>query len=198
MFKKWGVIIIPGIAGLVILLYGIWEVVRPREPIVEIVRSDRAAQCDSGSCGEIVVDVEGAVQKPGIYKLTTRSRIGDALVAAGGLEANADREWVARMLNLAEEVKDGKKIYIPRQSDLPADRQETQNTSKSDISVNQNGKININTASQSELESLTGIGEARAKAIMTGRPYADASEIVSKAKIPTSVYEQIKDQLSVY
>ena len=49
-----------------------------------------------------------------------------------------------------------------------------------------------------ELDKLTGIGEVRAQAIVANRPYGSTEELVSKAKIPESVYEKIKDQVSVY
>jgi competence protein ComEA len=132
------------------------------------------------------------VEKPGVYKLPGGSRIGDALVVAGGLAGDADRNWVGQTLNLAELVKDGQKIYIPRQSE----NSEGQKIGGSDSQ--NSGKVNINKASVSELDGLSGIGETRAQAIVEGRPYTATEEIVEKAKVPKSVYENIKDQLSVY
>lgn len=189
--KRWGVIIVPGIVGLVILLYAVWQVVKPQEPIVEIIKGTD----NTNELGKIFVDVAGEVQKPGVYKLPSGGRVGDALVAAGGLAAGADREWVAKNMNLAEEVKDGRKIYIPEKSD----NQNTQSTSKSDLSENQtNGLININTASQAELEKLSGIGEARAKVIISNRPYGAKEELISKTKLPQSIYDKILEQITVY
>ena len=143
---------------------------------------------------QIVVDVAGAVEKPGVYKLPVDSRIGDALVMAGGLAGEADREWVAATLNLAEPVKDGGKVYIPY-------RDEKRNIGNSNTLIaekQKNGKVNINTASEGELDTLVGIGEVRAQAIIANRPYGDIEELVSKAKIPQSVYEKIRDNISVY
>ncbi|MCH7640762.1 SLBB domain-containing protein, partial [Patescibacteria group bacterium] len=62
---------------------------------------------------EIVVEVVGAVQKPGVYELTSDARVEDALIAAGGISAEADRAWMEKTLNRAARLVDGQKIYIP-------------------------------------------------------------------------------------
>ncbi len=111
---------------------------------------------------------------------------------AGGLAASADRSWVAATLNLAEKLEDGEKVYIPENSD----NRTTQSIGVSETQKYQ--KININKVSLSELDSLMGIGASRAQAIVDNRPYSKTEEIVSKAKIPESVYEKIRDSISVY
>ncbi|TXH02468.1 MAG: hypothetical protein E6R05_04105 [Candidatus Moraniibacteriota bacterium] len=196
--RKWGVITVVGVVGIGLLFFGFWDEIKPREVRVEILHRDTVSQCHGESCrhgGEIIVDVAGAGEKPGVYKMATDSRIGDALVLAGGLAASADREWVAATLNLAEKLEDGEKIFIPRQSEN-SDIQNTQRTRESEIQKNQ--KVNINNASVSELDSLEGIGEARARVIIDNRPYSKTEELVSKAKIPQSVYDKISSNISVY
>lgn len=189
--RQWWIIVLLGLVGLGLVGYGVWDQVRPGEVVVEIIKSDQSAVI-SDQVGHIVVNVSGAVEQPGVYKLPTNSRIGDALVVAGGLAAEADREWVAKILNLAAKVEDGEKIYIPSNSQIS-------NSQITNPEHNQNSNlININTAGMSELDSLEGIGEARAKAIIDNRPYAKTDELVGKAKIPQSVYEKIHDQLGVY
>ncbi len=181
-----------GIVGGGILLYGLWGVVGSEAATVEIVKNPDLGS-SLGSVGEIVVDVAGAVEKPGVYKLPQGSRIGDALVAAGGLSENADREWVAKTLNLASEVKDGGKVYIP----VKNTERETPSQSIGK-GVTLGSTVNINTASVGELDALAGIGEVRAQAIVENRPYSSTEQIVAKAKVPESVYETIKDSLSIY
>lgn len=194
--RMWGWVIALGVGGVGLLGYGLWEQIRPREVKVEIVSGESANQQFGDSAKQIVVDVAGAVEAPGVYKLPSGSRMGDALVAAGGLSAGADRVWVAQNLNLAEPIKDGGKVYIPDKSaNQIVSNSADQQASKS---VNQTGKININTASESELDSLPGIGSVRAAAIITNRPYGSVEELVSKAKIPQSVYEDIVSLVSVY
>lgn len=185
--RQFGILILIGLIGGGVLIYGLWGEVMPKDPIVEIIKDD-----ETKSNGEVVVDVSGSVMSPGVYKLPNSSRIGDAIVMAGGLSATADREWVAKTVNLAEIVKDGGKIYIPTKSEGKVMGDSAAKSLSGD------GKVNINMASISELDGLTGIGEVRAKTIVDGRPYGSTSELVSKAKIPQSVYEGIKDQVSVY
>ncbi|MFH2085875.1 MAG: ComEA family DNA-binding protein [bacterium] len=187
--KQYGILLLVGLVGVGILLYGFWEQVKPGEVKVEIVKSGEATPTASQLGGQVVVDVAGAVESPGVYKLPSGSRIGDALVAAGGLSAQADREWVAKTLNLAKEIKDQEKVYIPtlRSSEF-----------RNGAAENLSEKVNINTASEEELDKLSGIGTVRAQAIIANRPYGSVEELVSKAKIPQSVYEKLKDQISVY
>ncbi|MEI8232825.1 MAG: helix-hairpin-helix domain-containing protein, partial [bacterium] len=175
-----------------VLIYGLWGQLSPEKATVEIVSGEQRT-ANSVQQSQIVIDVAGAVEKPGLYTLPAGSRIGDVLVSAGGLSASADREWVAKSVNLAEVIKDGGKIYIPEksQNNLVVNGRE-------DLAPTKNSKININTASVSELDGLTGIGEARAKLILDNRPYSNTDDLVSKAKIPQSVYDKIKNQISVY
>lgn len=191
--KQFGIVVAIGMVGCGILIYGLWGVIRPEEAVVEIINGENREQENiEYRGGQVTVDVAGAVEWPGVYKLPSGSRIGDALVMAGGLAGNADREWVAKTINLAEVVKDGGKIYVPA-------KQEQGRTENKNIEYGEaQGRVNINTASVGELDRLEGIGEVRARAIIDNRPYGSTLELVSKAKIPESVYDDIKDQVSVY
>lgn len=183
-----------GILGLGLVGYGVWEQIKPSEVVVEIIKDDsQITNSQINQLETLVVDVAGAVEKPGVYKLSSGSRIGDALVVAGGLAASADREWVAGTLNLAQKLTDGEKVYIPSNSQIT--NSQIQNRGSNPAS---NKQVNINTASVSELDGLEGIGEARAQAIVANRPYSKIEELVSKAKIPQSVYEKISSSISVY
>lgn len=137
------------------------------------------------------VDVAGAVENPGVYELGKGSRVKDALVAAGGLAEDADRGYMEKVLNLAEEVVDGQKIYIPRKG---SDNPEVLGGSTDDL----DGLINVNTASATELDTLWGIGTARAQSIIDNRPFSKVEELLSKKIVPENVYEEIKDKVSVY
>jgi len=111
------------------------------------------------------------------------------LQGAGGLAMEADQEWVAKMINQAEVVRDGMKIYIPardEQVELKAGGVAGAET------------VNINTASVQELDSLWGIGAVRAQAIISNRPFGSIDELMSKAKIPANVVEENRDKLSLY
>lgn len=135
----------------------------------------------------IVVDVSGAVEKPGVYKLPNDSRRQDALITAGGLGAKADRNYVAKYINLAQIVSDGEKIFIPEVGGID-DQSNPQAESF----------ISLNSATLAELDSLPGIGSVTANKIVAGRPYQNIAQLVDKRIVSKAVFENIKDRLSVY
>ena len=192
--REYGLALLVGVVGLSCFGYGLWQVIAPPPVVVEISRDTDA---ESRVATQLVVDVSGAVVNPGVYTLPEGSRVGEVLVAAGGLAASADHAWVSATLNLATPVKDGEKIYIP------ANQQVGESASQQDQQISasagqKSAKVNINTASEAELDTLWGIGPSRATAIVAGRPYAATDEIIAKAGIPQSVYDRIKDGITVY
>lgn len=137
---------------------------------------------------QLVVEISGEVQKPGVYKLPNGSRIDDLLIASGGLSGNADRELVAKNINRAAKLLDGQKIYIPPLRQGFAGQGEVTNI----------GLTNINTADLKTLDLLPGIGQVYAQNIIEHRPYSEISELVSKGAMPSNVYEKIKEKISCY
>lgn len=133
---------------------------------------------------DIWVDVSGAVVAPGVYKLTEEARTKDALIAAGGLTDEADRVFVAKVINLAQKVNDGDKIFIP--------------TAGGEVAGVTTGMVNLNKATSAELEGLSGIGTARAQAIIKNRPYASVDDLVTKKIISAGILNKIRDQITVY
>lgn len=140
----------------------------------------------------IKIDVSGAVNKPGVYALHLNDRIQEALISAGGLSTQADGEYVAKNINLAGKLIDGTKIYIPSTG-------ESVKTSFSSNSPNSpNAQINLNNASLSDLDQLSGVGPVTAQKIIDNRPYQSIEELVSKKAVGQSVFEKIKDKITVY
>jgi competence protein ComEA len=144
---------------------------------------------------EIVVEVRGAVHSPGVYRLTQDARLADLLSAAGGATTDADLapHNLARRLNDAEVVtidRVGKATPIVAEHD-------TNDTSPQSISA----RININTATQAELESLPGIGPALAQRIIDDRlangPYRNASELTRVPGISEKLVAEIQNQITV-
>jgi len=138
---------------------------------------------------QIKADIEGAVVNPGVYQLSSSSRIQDLLILAGGLSAEADREWIAKNLNLAARLTDGGKVYIPKVGESTTS---TTSTTGSGVSL-----ISINNARASELESLPGIGPVTAQKIIAGRPYQTIEELLNRKIVSKSTFEKIKDQLTL-
>ncbi len=161
---------------------------------VEIEILDGSAQVLGDKAQMIQIDVQGEIVNPGVYQLPMDSRIKDTIAAAGGLSANADRIWVARYVNLAQKVVDGTKIYIPseKSAGITNDQLPMTNDSAS------GGFVNINSATLAELDALSGVGEVRAQAIISGRPYGDIQELVTKKILPQSVFDKVKGQISVF
>lgn len=141
---------------------------------------------------KIVVDVSGEVIKPGVYKLPADARVEDALKAAGGLSQEADQEFVAKSVNLASVLRDGLKIYIPKVGELPVPAT-VMGVSSDSINSISTGFVSINSASQSELEALPGIGPVTAGKIISSRPYSSVGELLSRKVVGKSIYEKIKD-----
>lgn len=145
---------------------------------------------------DIVVHVSGAVENPGVYRLSGEMRVLDALEKATPA-ARAD----IQSLNLAAPLKDGQKIVVPLKQDSPPDGgagTSSQNLVKSGVPV----KININRASAKELESLPGIGPALSERMVNYREtkglFASEEEIKSVSGIGEKLYDQIKEYISVY
>ena len=200
MSDKWKIIvpiIILSALGVGFIIYGLKDILIPRAPEVEIIKAETALPSPIPS-RTIVVDVSGAVENPGVYTLPFGSRISDCLVAAGGLSVVADKNYLARYVNLASVVPDGAKIYILKKGESPILPSSTpapvlgENTNPASSNL-----ISINSASQSDLETLWGIGPSRAKSIYDHRPYTSLEEIKSKADIPDNVYQEIKDQITL-
>lgn len=142
---------------------------------------------------QAVVDVEGAVEKPGVYNLQADSRVQDALIAAGGLSKDADRDLVARGINLASKVIDGGKIYIP----FMGEEAQGGNGSSVVLGSDTNSPIDVNHASESELNSLPGVGPVTSQKIISNRPYTSVDELVQKKIVGNKVFEDIKDLIVV-
>ncbi len=154
------------------------------------------------AAGNITVEISGAIQTPGVYKLSSDARIDDLLIIAGGFTANADRAWTEKYLNRAAKLTDGQKVYIPttnEQSGTTSAKTNGGNQTTSSLnSSDSTSLININTASLTELDSLPGIGQVYGQNIIEHRPYSNTTELVSKGAIKQSLYDKIKDLVSVY
>jgi len=198
IFQKNALPLFLGIAGLIFFGYGLMQFLPHKKDNPDIlfegasdVRKDVAVASKSAE-KQIVVDVEGAVMKPGVYHLPQDGRVQDALIAAGGLAGNADHGQVAKSVNLASKLTDGIKLYIPMQGEQVA-----ASGGQTVLGSETTGLININTASATDLDSLPGIGPVTAEKIISNRPYAAIEELVDKKAVNKSVFEKIKDKINL-
>jgi len=157
---------------------------------------------DQNSHQEIIVEIAGEVEKPGVYRLPKNSRVEDLLLVAGGLSVNSDRVWVEKALNRVSILTDGQKIYIPAVGEQFIDQGANFSGSGGNGNVYKgsslSGLININTASQKLLESLPGIGPVYAQKIIEHRPYSNIEELRTKGVLKDYIFKKIKDKISVF
>jgi competence protein ComEA len=165
---------------------------------IEVLNSTTSGQVNS----MITVEISGQVITPGVYKLPSGSRVEDLLIISGGLTADSDRIWTEKYLNRAAKLTDGQKVYIPAMSQqsgvTSAKTAGGDQTISSNFSSDSNALININTASLTQLDSLPGIGQVYGQSIIEHRPYSNVEELLSKGALKNSVYQKVKDLVSVY
>jgi competence protein ComEA len=144
---------------------------------------------------DITIDVQGAVNRPGVYKLTIGSRVVDAIKAAGGVTKAGDPSD----LNQARIIADGEQIYVYAKSSSSS----SNSTSKSTVKVKPKspGVVLVNRASAKEFEALDGIGPVLASRIVSYRkangPFATIEDLLKVPGIGTGTLSKFKSKLRV-
>jgi competence protein ComEA len=139
----------------------------------------------------VVVDVEGAVQRPGIIELPAGSRVADAVAAAGGYSAQADLAAAAAQVNLAATLRDGQQIVVPVIGTASIGGGSEGGTG---------GLVDLNTASPEELDALPGIGPVTVQKIVAGRteqPFGSLEEMVTRKVLTTAQVDKIRDLVTL-
>ena len=175
---------------------------------------------------KIYVDIKGAVKIPGVYELEKNTRTNKLIEKAGGLTEEADTTYI----NLAKKLQDEMVVIIYTKDQIKKAKEKetlapkeinntcicpkitndicitkentTEKTSNNkEEEITQTNKININTATKEELQTLTGIGESKAKAIIEYReqngPFNKPEDITNVSGIGESAYEKIKNNITV-
>ncbi|WP_083392077.1 helix-hairpin-helix domain-containing protein [Bacillus sp. MUM 13] len=152
----------------------------------------------------IKVDVKGAVKAPGVFNAKEGDRVIDLIAAAGSFSREADKDKV----NLAQLVQDQMVIYVPAKGEAPG-MGGTLAAPAGAVSVPQgtgggggDGKVNLNTASEADLETLTGIGPSKAQAILeyrdkNGGSFKSAEDLKNVPGIGDKTFEKLKDSIFV-
>jgi competence protein ComEA len=194
-------------AALCLAALGIWLLIAP--PAATAPTRDAVAFAHDGS-GEpdadlssgspaaastetIVVDVEGAVRRPGIVRLAAGARVADAVAAAGGYRPDADL-GAAAQLNLAARLTDGAQVVVPMQGDAGTGGAPVPGGSKA------SGRVDLNTATPEELDALPGIGPVTVQKIVAARqerPFASLDELVERKALSASQLAKIRDLVGV-
>lgn len=222
------IVILIVVALLIIGYYYVYD----KEDVITIENNKikEKEKIDKGSIDNkkyYLVDIKGAVNNPGVYKLEENSRIMDVINLSGGLKDNADTSNI----NLSKKIKDEmfiiiytkeeiekykndsistKKIneqlqkeivVIDDNNDAQINIKTSDNYVKDDVDDKNNGKININVATKEELLSLDGIGDIKAQAIINYRNdkgiFNEIDDIKNVSGIGDSLFEKIKDYITV-
>lgn len=160
----------------------------------------------------IYIHVCGAVNSPGVVKVPAGSRVYEAIEQAGGLSQDAD----SRYINQARLLSDGEQICVPTCDETASvslylaenvsgdgeGRSDTEGAQKGASSgTDAEGRVNINTADSALLQTLTGIGESRAEAIIlyreTNGPFETIEDIMKVTGIKNALFNNIKDDITV-
>ncbi|WP_412762000.1 MULTISPECIES: helix-hairpin-helix domain-containing protein [Priestia] len=172
----------------------------------DIIKAESSATKKEGESSEqvissqdspfVMVDIKGAVQKPGVYQLPKDARVKDALAQAGGATKEAD----LRQLNLASKLQDAMAVYIPAAGEEIPPSSPVSSISSSGTS-NDQPLVNINTANTDELQTLNGIGPSKASAIVSYREenglFQTVEDLGQVSGIGEKSLEKIKAQITV-
>jgi len=185
--KPWQQTLAGFLLGLVVV-GAIILVVSPQrgQPISLVTRTPNLTPEPSATPKLIRIHITGAVNVPGVYTLPETARVEDAIQAAGGLHETSDPQ----LLNLAAQLIDGQRLYIPSTQDA------TLTTDERGITLENSSRININTASLAELDRLPGIGEVKAQAILDYRQqnglFTALEDLMKVEGISQTLFEKIQ------
>ncbi len=178
-----------------------------------MLQNETSTDIEQEETSKIVIHVTGAVNTEGIVEIKEGGRIADAVEEAGGFSENAD----ISQINLAYQLEDGQKIYIPSIADEKIKEEEKVlqkeyvtdeagddiivEDETSSVKSKENIKVNINTADQAELEQIPGVGEATAQKIIeyrkTNGKFKNIEDIKNVSGIGDSKFENMKEKICV-
>jgi competence protein ComEA len=165
-------------------------------------RSTPGGSPATGAAGDVVVDVQGAVVRPGIVHLPAGSRVADAIAAAGGYGPRVATDRVGQALNLAALVKDGDQVIVPSRDDSgPAPTAGTTGGGTSGGGTSGgSGPIDLNHATLAELDGLPGIGPVTAAKIIAARDeqaFGSVDDLRTRKILGAATFDKVKDLVVV-
>ena len=160
----------------------------PRESPGDSARPDASARAG------LVVEVVGAVRRPGVYPLAEGSRIGDAVGAAGGYTARLDATRAAHELNLAARLKDGEQVRVPARDETSAA------AAAASQPPTEGGIVHLSSATAAQLDTLPGIGPVTATRIIASRdkqPFATIDDLRTRKLVGASTFDKLRALIAV-
>jgi competence protein ComEA len=182
--KQWQSILLGFLLGIAITAVIYLLAIPPRGTPIMLMNTNTPSP--------IIIDISGEVKNPGLVQLTSNHRIADAIDAAGGALHSADLSKI----NLAAEIFDGEKLYIPGSQNSPTKIAEG-NLPAGIITT----RLDINTATLSDFDQLPGIGPAKAQAIIDYRKengmFDTLEDLLNVPGVGVSLLNQIKDYITI-
>ena len=208
--KKIFLVILVIVVGSIYLLYLYFD--KEKEVVVEdkvLIKKDEVIEDIPSDC---FFDIKGEVVSPGVYSIECDKRVNDAIILSGGLTKNSDTS----VLNLSKKIEDGMviKVYSKKEVSNYLETLDKENKKEgicsssnikndaciSNSNISSSSKIYINTATLNQLMTLTGIGESKAKNIISYRennPFKSIEDILNVDGIGESIYVNIKESITV-
>jgi competence protein ComEA len=151
----------------------------------------------AASAGPVVVEIVGAVARPGVYRLPAGARVADLVAAAGGYGPRVDTARVAAELDLASSVPDGARIRVPARGDPSAQPAASGGAGGGSAG---SGPLDLTTATADQLDTLPGIGPVTAAKILAARdeaPFSAVDDLRSRGVLGEKTFERIRDLVTV-
>ena len=185
-----GVLLVIGVAFAAFALLRPSTPAPPPELTLPMASTSASTAAPTTAAVSLVVHAAGAVARPGLYRLPPGARVDDLVAAAGGVAADADVDRI----NLAAALVDGERVYVPRLGEaVPV---------AGGDSASSSGPIDLNTANESQLDTLPGIGPATAKAIVDERTrrggrFTSVDDLLNVRGIGPAKLEQLRPLVTV-
>lgn len=145
----------------------------------------------------IAVDVKGAVKKPGVYTMESDDRVYDAIMAAGGYKDTAN----SKTINHAAHVQDEMVIYVPKRGEKVDEVGATNTVAAPSQQETEQSLVNLNTADEAALQTISGIGPAKAKTIIQHRtdngPFQSIDDLKNVSGFGEKTVERLRPLVTV-
>ena len=166
-------------------------------------RRGRSRQAPPAAGTLLVVEIVGAVDNPGVFRLPAGARVGDLVAAAGGYGPRVDADRAGRELNLAAPLRDGDQIRVPSRDDAAPTRPDRgDGRHGAEGSGRSPGARSTSTGRpQSELDTLPGIGPVTAAKIIASRdeqPFTAVDDLRTRKLVGEKTFESLKDLVTVH